>query len=207
MATPTLSQSTLIITLDNAHTVSQFKSCCQPQKRTPTPVHMPSDEFRLKVLKRILSVEKTMSNNKTLQNLQHSSNDRTLQANMLFQNGDIETLISFDSSSGKDANTETLANEKREAERLPPIKPVIETKSVNGAKGEKRERPLKFMPIILPPIYTLSPRVLIVRDFSSPTLLPPPLCEEDWKDLEDCRYLRPVKKQFKKGKQNQSLFI
>lgn len=206
MATQTLSPTTPDIKSEKTSFGNQTKSDCQPQKKTKSPMYISPYEFRMKILKRILSVDGTLDN-KTLQNLQRSSNDRAFQANLLFQNGDIGTLISFNRPSEKDSNEGNLENEKSDAEHLPPIQAEQETQAVNKTKEERRERPLKLVPIILPPIYTLTPRVLMIRDFSSPTSPPPPLCEEDWKDLEDCRYLRPVKKQFNKGKESKSFLL
>lgn len=206
MATQTLSRLTSAITTDKARSSTRDEPGCKPQQKTQTPVYIPPNEFRMKLLKRILSVDGTIDN-KALQKLQRSSHERALQANILFQNGDIGTLLSFDGLSDKDSEKENLENEKLETEQLPIIKPDQEKSEKVTTKGEKMERPLRLPPIILPPIYTLTPRALIVRDFSSPTSVPPPISEEDWEDLEDCRYLRSIKKHFNVGKDTSSFLL
>ena len=169
----------------------------QTNKRTELPLYIPPNEFRMKLLKRILSVDGTIDN-KALHKLQKTSSDRTLQANIVFQNGDVGTLISFDRSESRE-NDDNDAKDKQE---LPVLQQ--ENERVVRPKGENRERPLKLPPIMLQPVYTLTPRPLMVRDFSGPPTFPPPLTEDDWEDLEDCRYLRHAKKQFGQMKQSKS---
>lgn len=172
------------------------------RKHSSEPMFIPPNEFRMKLLKRILSVDGTIDN-KALHKLQKSSSERTLQANILFQNGDVGTVISFD----RQAEEEKENEDKSETE-LPTI-PVEDTKKRErpASNGEKRERPLKLPPIMMPPIYSLTPRPLIVRDFSGELDLPAPLAPEDWEDLEDCRYLRPAKRQFKTSKDSKSFLL
>ncbi|KAL4232218.1 hypothetical protein ACF0H5_009792 [Mactra antiquata] len=191
MATQTLSRMSQIVS-DKTRSTRPSSNAGTNLSRKHEPVFIPPNEFRMKLLKRILSVDGTIDN-KALNKLQKSSSERTLQANILFQNGDVGTVISFD----RQAEEEQENEEKSETEL-----PVLPTEDTNkrdrpNTNGEKRERPLKLPPIMLPPIYSLTPRPLMVRDFSTDIVPPPPLEQEDWEDLEDCRYLRPAKRQFK----------
>ena len=83
---------------------------------------------------------------------------------IVFQNGDVGTLISFDRSESRETDDE------EEKQELPVLQQ--ETERVVRPKGEKRERPLKLPPIMLQPVYTLTPRPLVVRDFSGPPTFP-----------------------------------
>ena len=203
MATQTLSRAPPI---GNDKTrSSQADDNFSPRKPTQSsPVYIPPNEFRMKLLKRILSVDGTIDN-KALHKLQKSSSERTLQANILFQNGDVGTLISFDRLNDE---TEKKDDEKEETEQgLPSLKPEETEKQDRTKDGVKRERPLKLPPIMLPPVYTLTPRPLVFRDYSGPPYIPPPTRDEDWEDLEDCRYLRPAKKQFKTSNDYKSFLL
>ncbi|XP_045189004.1 uncharacterized protein LOC123546628 [Mercenaria mercenaria] len=203
MATQTLSRIPPIAG-DKAR-MSQQEDSFSPSKQTQSPVYIPPNEFRMKLLKRILSVDGTIDN-KALHKLQKSSSERTLQANILFQNGDVGTLISFDRLSDDSEKKDSETKEDSE-QGLPSLKPEETEKQNRPKDGVKRERPLKLPPIMLPPVYTLTPRPLILRDYSGPPLLPPPTREEDWEDLEDCRYLRPAKKQFKTTNDGKSFLL
>lgn len=203
MSTQTLSRGPVLPT-DRARSVPTADPPVQGQKQTNAPVFIPPNEFRMKLLKRILSVDGTIDN-KALQKLQKTSSERTLQANILFQNGDIGTLISFDRVPDEKENQDGEGN--KDSEGLPAIQTQAEKRRERRADGEKFERPLKLPPIMLPPIYTLTPRPLTFRDYSGPTSIPPPPCEEDWEDLEDCRYLRPAKKQFVISKESKSFLL
>ncbi|XP_052250005.1 uncharacterized protein LOC127857575 isoform X5 [Dreissena polymorpha] len=124
-------------------------------RRTPqSPVFIPPNEFRMKLLKRILSVDGTIDN-KALQKLQKTSSERTLQANILFENGDVGTLISFDRT-----HEETLKQDhyKTADASLPLVDQRKVKQSDRLRDGVPRERPLKLPPIMLPPIYTLTSR-------------------------------------------------
>ncbi|XP_052771591.1 uncharacterized protein LOC128211177 [Mya arenaria] len=174
-------------------------------RRTPqSPVFIPPNEFRMKLLKRILSVDGTIDN-KALKKLQKTSSERTLQANILFENGDVGTLISLDRNKEESERKEPENNENDGT--LPPVQTQQEKKLERPRDGLPRERPLKLPPIMLPPVYTLAARPLMVRDYSGPPYIPPPPEEEDWEDLQDCRYLRPAKKQFKATKGSKSFLL
>ncbi|KAH3706702.1 hypothetical protein DPMN_066090 [Dreissena polymorpha] len=197
MATQTIARSSLM-------TGEKRSDAPLSARRTPqSPVFIPPNEFRMKLLKRILSVDGTIDN-KALQKLQKSSSDRTLQANILFENGDVGTLISFDRTHEESLKQD---QDKTADDSLPLVDQRKVEKSDRLRDGVPRERPLKLPPIMLPPIYTLTSRPLIVRDYSGPPYVPPPLSEEDWEDLEDCRYLRPAKKDFKASKENKSFLL
>lgn len=192
-----------VYSTDKARSVPTSEPTSQGQKQTTNPVFIPPNEFRMKLLKRILSVDGTIDN-KALQKLQKTSSERTLQANILFQNGDVGTLISFDRVPDENENENPDATKESE---LPAIQPQNEKRRERRADGEKVERPLKLPPIMLPPIYTLTPRPLIFRDYSGPPNIPPPPCEDDWEDLEDCRYLRPAQKRFRTSKESKSFLL
>jgi len=186
------------------HDTSAHHPGYHPVKRSgqQTPLYIPPNEFRMKLLKRILSVDGTIDN-KALQKLQKTSTDKTLQANIVFQNGDVGTLISFDRYT--DNNEED--NESTTPEQTLPALPVEPERTTVNPNGEKKERPLKLPPIMLPPIHTLNPRPLLYRDFSGPVELPGPLTNDDWDELEDCRYLRPSRKQFKEVRVTERSFL
>lgn len=203
MTTQTLSRNPVLPT-DKARNVPSAEAGGQGQNENQNPVFIPPNEFRMKLLKRILSVDGTIDNS-ALQKLQRTSSERTLQANILFQNGDVGTLISFDRV--PDENENKGDNSDQAAESLPAIQSRAERRREGRADGEKVERPLKLPPIMLPPVYTLTPRPLVFRDYSGPSVLPPPPDEEDWEDLEDCRYLRPAKKQFLTSKDSKSFLL
>lgn len=203
MATQTLSRIPPISD-DKTRSGQQEEGTGSPRKQAQSPVYIPPNEFRMKLLKRILSVDGTIDN-KALQKLQKTSSERTLQANILFQNGDVGTLISFDRLHEDNENKENESKVESE-QGLPALKPEEKEKK-ERPKGEKRERPLKLPPIMLPPIYTLTPRPLTFRDYSGPPYIPPPPQEEDWEDLEDCRYLRPAKKHFKTTNEHKSFLL
>lgn len=205
-ATQTLSQSQLMSDKTRA-----FRTSDDPPPRktqTQSPVYMPPSEFRMKLLKRILSVDGTIDN-KALKKLQRHSSDRALQANILFQNGDVGTLISFDR-----LPDETLFRDKSENEdevidnkqTLPAVQ-NNEQEEEEKPKDENKERPLKLPPIVLPPIYSMTPRPLVFRDYSGPPYVPPPVTKEEWEDLQDCRYLRPAMKKFRETNPDKNRLI
>ena len=193
-ATQALSQSQLMNDKSRA-----FSSSETGQKKNQSPVYIPPSEFRMKLLKRILSVDGTIDN-KALKKLQRHSSDRALQANILFQNGDVGTLISFDRvpentlfRDRSDADEETLDNKHA----LPAVQNNESEEEEKPKDGQKKERPLKLPPIVLPPIHSITPRPLVFRDYSGPPYVPPPVTAEEWDDLQDCRYLRPAMKKFR----------
>lgn len=193
------------MSVDKARNSKPSDRTFSPRKQAQSPVYIPPNEFRMKLLKRILSVDGHIDN-KALQKLQKSSNERTLQANILFENGDVGTLISFDRLSDDSDKQET--EKKDEANKSLPALNVDDKEKMERPKdSEKRERPLKLPPIMLPPIYKLTPRPLTFRDYSGPPYIPPPPRDEDWEDLEDCRYLRPAKKLFTASKDNKSFLL
>ena len=201
-ATQTLSQSSVV---SDKVRILQEEQTSKANKQIQSPVYIPPNEFRMKLLKRILSVDGTLDT-KAFKKLQKTSSDRTLQANILFQNGDIGTLISFDRLADDSSNADKNENETSNEDTLPQLQKEVET--VEKPKdGVKRERPLKLPPIMLPPIHKVSPKPLLVRDFSGPVCIPPEPTEDDWDDLEDCRYLRPAKKQFSSGKEKKSFLL
>ena len=203
MSTQALSRAPLLPATDKARNAPATEPIGQGQpKQNNSSVFIPPNEFRMKLLKRILSVDGTIDN-KALQKLQKTSSERTLQANILFQNGDVGTLISFDRVPDDKENQEA----DKDCEGLPAIVPKKERRRERRADGEPIERPLKLPPIMLPPIYKLTPRPLTLRDYSGPTAIPPPPCEDDWEDLEDCRYLRQAKKQFLTTKESKSFLL
>lgn len=169
-----------------------------PRKAQPSPVYIPPSEFRMKLLKRILSVDGTIDN-KALKKLQRNSSERSLQANILFQNGDVGTVISFDrlpeSTLFRD-ESESEVKEDIEKQKLPAVQNNEEKEEENPRDDVKKERPLKLPPIVLPPIYSMTPRPLVYRDYSGPPFVPPPVTTEDWENLQDCRYLRRATKKF-----------
>lgn len=209
MATQTLSTSV-------PAQVPADKSCTYQQRgdtpssrtsnKTQSAIFMPPNEFRMKLLKRILSVDGTIDT-KAFQKLQKSSTDKTLQANIVFENGDVGTLISFDRFSENTFN-EKQEDERRDLNTLPPIPTASTTDtSDNSNEKKKRMRKLKLPPIMLQPVYRLEPRPLTFRDFSGPPELPPPPTDDDWEEMEDCRYLRPARKQFKPTKDERKSFL
>lgn len=204
MTTQTLSRVPVIAT-DKARNAQQEDSNFPPRKQTQSPVYIPPNEFRMKLLRRILSVDGTIDN-KALQKLQKSSSERTYQANIMFQNGDVGTLISFDRLANDTEEADIEAKQDSE-QGLPVLKTNETAKSKRSKNGATAKRPLKLPPIMLPPIYTLTPRPLVIRDYSGPPCIPPSLREEDWEVLEDCRYLRPAQKHFKTSKDNESFLL
>lgn len=204
-ATQTLSQSQLM----NDNTRAFATSDEATPRKTHTPVYMPPSEFRMKLLKRILSVDGTIDNN-ALKKLQRHSSDRALQANILFQNGDVGTLISFDRLPDN-----TLFRDKSEMEdeivdnkqTLPAVQNNDQEEEEKPKDEQKKERPLKLPPIVMPPIHSMTPRPLVFRDYSGPPYVPPPVTKEEWEDLQDCRYLRPAMKKFRERNPDKNRLI
>ena len=194
-ATQTLSQSQFM----NDKTKAFSPSNEAEQRKTQSPVYIPPSEFRMKLLKRILSVDGTIDN-KALKKLQRHSSDRALQANILFQNGDVGTLISFDRLPDN-ALFRDRSETEEEAINSKTTLPAVQNNDLEEEERpkdeEKKERPLKLPPIVLPPIYSMTPRPLVFRDYSGPPYVPPPVSTEEWEDLQDCRYLRPAMKKFR----------
>lgn len=171
-----------------------------PRKAQPSSVYVPPSEFRMKLLKRILSVDGTIDN-KALKKLQRNSSERSLQANILFQNGDVGTVISFDRvPEGTLFRDETESEENDSTENKQNL-PTVSNNEEKGIEKQRddinKERPLKLPPIVLPPIYSMPQRPLVYRDYSGPPFVPPPVTSEDWEDLQDCRYLRRATKRFR----------
>ena len=198
-ATQTLSQSRELMN-ERSRGMAQSDEAL-PRKSQPNPVYIPPSEFRMKLLKRILSVDGTIDN-KALKKLQRNSSERSLQANILFQNGDVGTVISFDRPEVAEDN---LFRDELSTEEIHTTETKQNLPSVSNNEGQeaeklrddvKKERPLKLPPIVLPPIYSVTPRPLVYRDYSGPPFVPPPVTAEDWEDLQDCRYLRRATKKF-----------
>lgn len=204
--TQTLTQSQLMNEKSRAFASTEETT----PRKNQSPVYIPPSEFRMKLLKRILSVDGTIDN-KALKKLQRHSSDRALQANILFQNGDVGTLISFDrlpdTSLFRD-KSEIEEEDVDSQQTLPTVQNNKEGKDEEKLKDEvKKERPLKLPPIVLPPIYSMTPRPLVYRDYSGPPYVPPPVTAEDWEDLQDCRYLRPATKKFRETNPDKNRLI
>ncbi|KAK3609216.1 hypothetical protein CHS0354_035156 [Potamilus streckersoni] len=161
-------------------------------KRSTSPIFVPPNEFKMKILKRILSVDGNIDR-RSLRKLHRHSSERALQASIMFENGDVGTLISIDRIQEAPTQESESANQSL---------PIIVPEDSNKTDESKKERPLKLPPIILPPIYTVTPRQPVPRDFSGPVVIP--TCnEDDWEDLQDCRYLRPAMKKFRDDERKQ----
>ena len=179
----------------------------RPRKAQPSPVYIPPSEFRMKLLKRILSVDGTVDN-KALKRLQRNSSERSLQANILFQNGEVGTVISFDRVPGgtlfrdETESEENDLTENNQIQILPTVSNNEEKEVEKQIDDVKKERPLKLPPIVLPPICSMPQRPLVYRDYSGPPFVPPPVTSEDWEDLQDCRYLRRATKRFRNTNPN-----
>ncbi|KAL3863763.1 hypothetical protein ACJMK2_005499 [Sinanodonta woodiana] len=146
-------------------------------RRSTSPIFIPPNEF---------NVDGNIDR-RSLRKLHRHSSERALQASIMFENGDVGTLISIDRIPEAPAQESESANQSL---------PIIVPEDSNKTEESKKERPLKLPPIILPPIYTVTPRQPVPRDFSGPVVIP--TCnEEDWEDLQDCRYLRPAMKKFR----------
>lgn len=169
------------------------------QKRAPSPIYMPPSEFRMRLLKRMVSAENNIDK-RGLTKLQRNDSERALKATIVYPNGDVGTLISLE----KINNTENKEEKESENETTLPSIGIDRSNSGNSKKygfssptPRTYEKPLRLPPIILPPIYNMQPRPLMPRDFEIPPNPPKTLTDEEWDDLYECRYLRPAMKKFR----------
>ncbi|XP_033757146.1 uncharacterized protein LOC117339572 [Pecten maximus] len=148
-------------------------------KPTQPPIHkyISPAEFKMRVLRKLTSVDNNNTDNKSLTKFQRQDSDRTLKASIVFPNGDVGTLISYE----KMDSTKPVPSERE--------LPAMDTEQ-QEVTSRKQERPLRLPPIMLPPIYSTKPLPLLSRDFSLPVDPPAPLSDDDWEELQECRYLR-----------------
>nr|KAI8755223.1 hypothetical protein BgiMline_011313 [Biomphalaria glabrata] len=59
-----------------------------------------------------------------------------------------------------------------------------------GSPIPRKKRQLRLPPILLPKIYTVTPRPLQYREFLTPTTVRGPITDEEWEELKYCRYIR-----------------
>ncbi|XP_021361190.1 uncharacterized protein LOC110455401 [Mizuhopecten yessoensis] len=159
--------------------IGKRKTHSAESKPTQPPIHkyISPAEFKMRVLRKLTSVDNG-KDNKSLTNFQRQDSDRTLKASIVFPNGDVGTLISYE----KMDSTKPVVVERE----LPNIDTELEVR----ATTRRQERPLRLPPIMLPPIYSTKPLPMLTRDFSLPVEPPTPLSDDDWDELQDCRYLR-----------------
>ncbi|XP_069140342.1 uncharacterized protein [Argopecten irradians] len=169
------------MTSDSTET-ARPKAHSADSKSTQPPIHkyISPTEFKMRVLRKLTSVDNNNIDNKAVAKFQRQDSDRTLKASIVFPNGDVGTLIS---SLEKMDSTKPVPTERE----LPVVNTSTEQKEVTS---RKQERPLRLPPIMLPPIYSTKPLPVLTRDFSLPTDPPAPLSDEDWEELQECRYLR-----------------
>ena len=72
------------------------------------------------------------------------------------------------------------------------------------AHAEPRGKPLRLPPVLLPPIYTVRPAPLHPRLLLTPTYHRGPICDAEWEELKECRYLRDGLSKFKTVNQSVS---
>jgi len=150
----------------------------QSENSSHKSVYVSPSEFRMRVLRKLVSIDGS-HDNKGVKKYQRQDSDRTLKASIVFPNGDVGTIISYSKKeNGTDSETETV--------ELPNLKGV----DSSNPTPRYKERPLRLPPIILPRIYNMKPLPIIPRDFSVPTDPPTPVTDEQWEDLQECRYLR-----------------
>ncbi|XP_060078576.1 uncharacterized protein LOC132558069 [Ylistrum balloti] len=147
----------------------------KPTQRPSIHKYISPAEFKMRVLRKLTSVDNN-PDNKSLTKFQRQDSDRTLKASIVFPNGDVGTLISYEKmdSTKPESSEHELPNMNVEEEVI----------------SRKHERPLRLPPIILPPIYSTKPLPVLSRDFSLPSDPPTPMSDDGWEELQECRYLR-----------------
>ena len=154
----------------------------QSPKLTPSSVFMSPAQFKMKLLKRMVSVDGGTIDKKSLKTLQRNNSDRTMKASIVFPNGEVGTLISL----------ERLENKEESGRKFPSLKETdYFDQNALMHPAPRKERPLRLPPIQLPRIYTLKPLPILPTDYDTATPTSRPLTDEEWEDLKECRYLRP----------------
>ncbi|KAK3095156.1 hypothetical protein FSP39_010874 [Pinctada imbricata] len=159
----------------------------QPPKLIQGPVFMSPSQFKMKLLKRMASVDGTGGgtiDRRSLKTLQRNNSDRTMKASIVFPNGEVGTLISLERIE--------KPKEDDESRKFPSLKETdFFDQNALMHPAPRKERPLRLPPIQLPRIYTLKPLPILPTEYDSVTPSPRPLTDEEWEDLKECRYLRP----------------
>lgn len=135
-------------------------------------------EFKMRVLRKLSHID-ALHDSKA--KFQRQNGDKTLKASILFPNGEVGTLISYEQmDTAKPDENESEVSDKIEEEEA----------EVTEQLHIKKQRPLRLPPINLPPIYSMKPLPVLSREFSSTSETSASVTDDQWDELQECRYLR-----------------
>lgn len=172
---------------------------------TENIVYLSPAKFKMKLLKRLVSVE-SKQELKTASVLKRTQSENGFQASIVLPNGEFGTLLSIDKSkkqtSRKDSQMEDIETSERSSKSMLPVVQPEKFEQDDADKfglrspEPKYKRPLKLPPIILPSVFSTKTYTIGKANpsYRSP---PGPLNDEEWDELKDCRYLRPAPKKFR----------
>lgn len=170
---------------------------------TENIVYLSPSKFKMKLLKRLVSME-SKHDLKTASVFKRTQSENGLQASIVLPNGEIGTLYSLDKTK-RNLSRQSSQDEALQSTERKSILPLVQSDNVQQNDSDTfgllspepgYRRPLKLPPIILPSIYNTKTYPLGKPDLSyrAPQ---GPITEEEWDELQDCRYLRPAPKKFK----------
>lgn len=172
---------------------------------TENIVYLSPAKFKMKLLKRLVSVE-SKQELKTASVLKRTQSENGFQASIALPNGEFGTLLSFDKTkkqtSRNDSQMEDIDTSERSSKS---VLPVVQSENFEQDDADKfglrspepeYRRPLKLPPIIMPSVFSTKTYPIGKPNLSyrSP---PGPISDEEWDELKDCRYLRPAPKKFR----------
>ncbi|CAG2254776.1 uncharacterized protein [Mytilus edulis] len=170
-------------------------------------VYLSPTKFKMRLLKRLVSVE-SKQDLKTASIFKRQQSENGLQASIVLPNGEIGTIYSLDKTkkqlSRQSSQNEDIGSSVLSSKSVLPVlsqengmeKDDVDAFGLQSPEPKCYRRPLKLPPIMLPSVYSTKTYPLGKPDLSYRPP-PPPITDEEWDELKDCRYLRPAPKRFR----------